>query len=168
MKRTTTSGPSFASCNRLSSVGGAVLGMPQAAPSENKCGECVSDSNSQQNGRSGEKIEMGRRYQRLLHASNFLRLGVPSLRMSDGHDGPVPRLWVLTTAYPAGIALAASWDVDLAERFGTGDGGRMPVRVECISILGPGNEYLPRRPMNGRNFEYFGEDPFLGREWRLG
>src|SRR4051794_18747327 len=48
------------------------------------------------------------------------RLGIPSLRMSDGpmgvHDyGP-------TTAYPAGIALAASWDVDLAKRVGTAMG----------------------------------------------
>src|SRR5882757_1403437 len=44
------------------------------------------------------------------------RLGIPELKMSDGpmgvHDyGP-------TTAYPAGIALAATWDIDLAQRVG--------------------------------------------------
>ena len=42
------------------------------------------------------------------------RLGIPSLRMSDGPMGVHD--YGLTTAYPAGIALAASWDVDLAQR----------------------------------------------------
>ena len=85
------------------------------------------------------------------------RLGIPSLRMSDGpvgvHDyGP-------TTAYPAGIALAASWDTELANRVGKmmGEDGR--ARGVHI-ILAPGMN-IYRAPMNGRNFEYFGEDPYL-------
>ncbi len=88
---------------------------------------------------------------------SFPSLGIPSLKMSDGplgvHDyGP-------TTAYPAGIALAASWDVDMAERVGTAMGSDARSRGVHF-ILGPGvNIY--RAPMNGRNFEYFGEDPFL-------
>jgi beta-glucosidase len=85
------------------------------------------------------------------------RLGIPSLRMSDGplgvHDyGP-------TTAYPAGIALAASWDVDLARRFGTTMGQDARARGVHV-ILAPGMN-IYRAPMCGRNFEYFGEDPFL-------
>ncbi|MGO9088028.1 MAG: glycoside hydrolase family 3 N-terminal domain-containing protein [Terriglobales bacterium] len=85
------------------------------------------------------------------------RLGIPSLKMSDGpmdvHD------YGLTTAYPAGIALAASWDVDLAERFGTAMG--KDARAWGVHfILAPGMN-IYRAPMNGRNFEYFGEDPFL-------
>ena len=85
------------------------------------------------------------------------RLGIPSLRMSDGplgvHD------YGLTTAYPAGIALAASWDTDLAERFGAAMGKDARARGVHF-ILAPGMN-IYRAPMNGRNFEYFGEDPFL-------
>jgi beta-glucosidase len=85
------------------------------------------------------------------------RLGIPALRMSDGplgvHDyGP-------TTAYPAGIALAASWDTDLAKRVGEAMG--RDARARGVNfILAPGMN-IYRAPMNGRNFEYFGEDPFL-------
>jgi beta-glucosidase len=85
------------------------------------------------------------------------RLGIPAMKMSDGpigvHDyGP-------TTAYPAGIALAASWDTDLAERFGASM-GKDPRARGVHFILAPGMN-IYRAPMNGRNFEYFGEDPFL-------
>jgi beta-glucosidase len=92
------------------------------------------------------------------------RLGIPVLRMSDGplgvHD------YGLTTAYPAGIALAASWDTDLADRFGISMG--KDARARGVNfILGPGvNIY--RAPMGGRNFEYFGEDPFLTARMAVG
>ena len=85
------------------------------------------------------------------------RLGIPSLRMSDGPIGVHD--YGLTTAYPAGIALAATWNVELAQRFGVSMG--KDARARGVNfILGPGlNIY--RAPMCGRNFEYFGEDPFL-------
>jgi beta-glucosidase len=85
------------------------------------------------------------------------RLGIPSLRMSDGPMGVHD--YGLTTAYPAGIALAASWDTDLAQRFGTAMGKDARARGVHF-ILAPGMN-IYRAPMNGRNFEYFGEDPFL-------
>ena len=85
------------------------------------------------------------------------RLGIPSLKMSDGPMGVHD--YGLTTAYPAGIALAASWDVDLAQRFGTAMGKDARARGVHF-ILAPGMN-IYRAPMNGRNFEYFGEDPFL-------
>jgi len=85
------------------------------------------------------------------------RLGIPSLRMSDGPMGVHD--YGLTTAYPAGIALAASWDVDLAARFGAAMGKDARARGVHF-ILGPGMN-IYRAPMNGRNFEYFGEDPVL-------
>jgi beta-glucosidase len=85
------------------------------------------------------------------------RLGIPSLKMSDGPMGVHD--YGLTTAYPAGIALAASWDVDLAKRFGVAMGQDARARGVHL-ILGPGMN-IYRAPMNGRNFEYFGEDPFL-------
>ena len=85
------------------------------------------------------------------------RLGIPSLRMSDGplgvHD------YGLTTAYPAGIAVAASWDTELAQQFGVAMGKDARARGVHF-ILAPGMN-IYRAPMCGRNFEYFGEDPFL-------
>lgn len=85
------------------------------------------------------------------------RLGLPSLRMSDGPMGVHD--YGLTTAYAAGIALAASWDVDLAHRVGVAMGQDARARGVHF-ILGPGMN-IYRAPMNGRNFEYFGEDPYL-------
>ena len=58
-----------------------------------------------------------------------------------------------------GINLAASWDRELAARVGAGIGRDARARGVHF-MLGPGvNIY--RSPRNGRNFEYFGEDPFL-------
>jgi beta-glucosidase len=85
------------------------------------------------------------------------RLGLPALRMSDGplgvHD------YGETTAYPAGITLAASWDSDLARRVGISMGQDARARGVHF-ILAPGMN-IYRAPMNGRNFEYLGEDPYL-------
>jgi beta-glucosidase len=85
------------------------------------------------------------------------RVGIPELKMSDGPIGV--RDDSKAIAYPAGIALAASWDVNLAKRMGSSMG--RDARARGIHfLLGPGvNIY--RAPMCGRNFEYFGEDPFL-------
>jgi len=71
-----------------------------------------------------------------------------------------------STAYPAGIALAATWDPEMANRIGAGLG--RDARAKGVNfLLGPGvNIY--RAPMNGRNFEYFGEDPFLGARIAVG
>lgn len=92
------------------------------------------------------------------------RLGLPTLRMSDGplgvHDyGP-------TTAYPATISLAASWDMDLAQRTGAIMG--LDARARGVHfILAPGMN-ITRAPMGGRNFEYFGEDPYLASRMAVG
>jgi beta-glucosidase len=92
------------------------------------------------------------------------RLNIPTLRMSDGPIGVHD--YGLTTAYPAGIALAASWDADLALRVGVSMGHDARARGVNF-ILGPGlNIY--RAPMAGRNFEYFGEDPFLASRMAVG
>jgi beta-glucosidase len=85
------------------------------------------------------------------------RLGIPAFRMGDGplgaHD-PSP-----STAFAAGIALAATWDRSLAERIGTQIGRDSRSRGAAF-LLGPAMN-IYRAPMNGRNHEYFGEDPFL-------
>jgi beta-glucosidase len=85
------------------------------------------------------------------------RLGVPRLRMVDGpmgvrNDGPA-------TAYASGIALAATWNTGLAERIGV-EFGRDTRAKGGHFLLAPGvNIY--RASIAARNFEYFGEDPFL-------
>jgi beta-glucosidase len=86
-------------------------------------------------------------------------LGVPTLEMSDGPLGVRSNAGFRSTTYTAGIALAATWDTEMAERMGAGIG--KDARARGIHfMLGPGiNIY--RSPRNGRNFEYFGEDPFL-------
>ena len=85
------------------------------------------------------------------------RLGLPQLRMSDGPMGVHD--YGETTAYAAGIALAASWDTALAHRVGIAMGRDARARGVHF-ILAPGMN-IYRAPMNGRNFEYFGEDPYL-------
>ena len=88
----------------------------------------------------------------------FPDLGWPRLKMADGPMGV--RNWGPSTAYPAGIGLAATWDPAMARRVGEGIG--RDARAKGVHfLLGPGvNIY--RAPANGRNFEYFGEDPCLG------
>ncbi len=88
----------------------------------------------------------------------FPDLGLPLLHTADGpigirNDGPA-------TATAGGISLAASWDPALAKEVGIQIGRDARAKGKHFH-LGPGvNIY--RSPLNGRNFEYFGEDPFLG------
>ena len=85
------------------------------------------------------------------------RLGLPALKMADGPVGI--RNYGPSTALAGGIGLAASWDPEMAHRVGKILGEDARARGVHF-LLGPGvNIY--RAPMNGRNFEYFGEDPFL-------
>jgi beta-glucosidase len=92
------------------------------------------------------------------------RLGLPALRMADGPLG-VRKLGP-STAYAGGIALAASWDEALAKRVGTMIGKDARARGVHF-LLGPGVN-LYRAPLCGRNFEYFGEDPFLAARTAVG
>src|SRR5438128_8364462 len=86
-------------------------------------------------------------------------LHLPAFEMSDGPLGVRSNSRCPSTVYAAGIGLAATWNRDLAEQVGAGIG--RDARARGIHyMLGPGvNIY--RSPRNGRNFEYFGEDPFL-------
>ena len=92
------------------------------------------------------------------------RLNIPYFQMADGPVGahiPAP-----TIAYAAGIGLAASWDDALALQIGQQLGRDSRSRGAAF-LLGPGvNIY--RTPLNGRNFEYFGEDPFLAGRIAVG
>jgi beta-glucosidase len=87
------------------------------------------------------------------------RLGLPAFEMSDGPFGTRSNAGFPSTTYAAGIGLAASWNRELAAQVGAGIGRDARARGVHY-MLGPGvNIY--RSPRNGRNFEYFGEDPFL-------
>jgi len=87
------------------------------------------------------------------------RLGLPAFEMSDGPFGTRSNAGFPSTTYGAGIGLAAAWDRELAAQVGAGIGRDARARGVHY-MLGPGvNIY--RSPRNGRNFEYFGEDPFL-------
>jgi beta-glucosidase len=84
------------------------------------------------------------------------KIGLPRLKMADGPVGV--RNYGPSTVF-GGIGLAATWDPDLAARIGATIGQDARARGVHF-MLGPGvNIY--RAPLNGRNFEYFGEDPFL-------
>src|SRR6202142_1731414 len=87
----------------------------------------------------------------------ILSINLPRFKMSDGPMGV--RTWGPATGYAAGVGLAASWDTELAKRVGASLG--RDARSRGVSfLLGPGvNIY--RTPLCGRNFEYFGEDPWL-------
>ena len=86
------------------------------------------------------------------------RLCIPDLVLNDASNGVgSPQLRV--TAYPVGIAQAASWDGDLQREFGRALGNEAWHKGVNVQ-LAPGVN-IARVPMNGRNFEYAGEDPYL-------
>jgi beta-glucosidase len=90
------------------------------------------------------------------------RLGIPAFKITNGPAGAGPGDRSPTepaTALPAALALAASWDTALAERFGQLIGQEVAARGEHL-LEAPGVN-IARVPQNGRNFEYFGEDPWL-------
>lgn len=101
------------------------------------------------------------------------RLGIPGIRMSDGPHGVRAEInwndwgyagWTndSITAFPALIALAATWNPEMAALYGKCIGEETRYREKDV-LLGPGvNIY--RTPLNGRNFEYMGEDPYLAGE----
>ncbi|MCH5308976.1 MAG: glycoside hydrolase family 3 C-terminal domain-containing protein [Prevotella sp.] len=98
------------------------------------------------------------------------RLGIPEIWMSDGPHGVRAEInwnnWAHAgwtndscTAFPALTCLAATWNPEMSLLYGKMVGEEARYREKDI-LLGPGvNIY--RTPMNGRNFEYMGEDPYL-------
>ncbi|HEY2123145.1 MAG TPA: glycoside hydrolase family 3 N-terminal domain-containing protein, partial [Chthoniobacterales bacterium] len=89
------------------------------------------------------------------------RLGLPEIRMADGPLGV--RQNQPSTRYPAGIALAASWNRDLAGVEGVSMG--RDCRARGIHILLAPGANINRLPICGRNFEYIsGEDPYLASQ----
>lgn len=107
----------------------------------------------------------------------ILRLGIPRRWLSDGPHGVRedvgPDTWEVAgrtddfaTCMPAAIALAATWNPELAQRTGKAIGQEARKRGKDI-MLGPGVNIM-RTPLGGRNFEYYGEDPFLSGRMAVG
>ncbi|MEO5711849.1 MAG: glycoside hydrolase family 3 C-terminal domain-containing protein [Luteolibacter sp.] len=105
------------------------------------------------------------------------RLGIPRRWLSDGPHGVRedigPDTWEssghtddFATAMPAAICLAATWNTELGFSEGEVIGQEARARGKDI-MLGPGVNIL-RTPLCGRNFEYFGEDPFLAGAMGVG
>lgn len=98
------------------------------------------------------------------------RLGIPDIWTTDGPHGVRPEVlwdewdqagWTNDScvAFPALTCLAATWNTDMAMLYGKSIGEEARFRNKAM-LLGPGvNIY--RTPLNGRNFEYMGEDPYL-------
>ena len=90
------------------------------------------------------------------------RLNVPALLETDASLGVVNPLQLrpdYSTALPAGLSLAATFDTGLAFRSGAAIGNE--ARGKGFNVLLAGGVNLARDPRNGRNFEYLGEDPLL-------
>ncbi|HLO89567.1 MAG TPA: glycoside hydrolase family 3 C-terminal domain-containing protein [Lentimicrobium sp.] len=84
------------------------------------------------------------------------RLGIPGLKMTDG---PIGVRWNRATSFPSGVSLGATWDTALTQRYAqalakeTLAKGRNMLLGPCVNIH--------RFPAGGRNFESYGEDPYL-------
>ena len=85
-------------------------------------------------------------------------LGIPSLHLEDGPQG-VGDFAIGVTMWPSALTVASSFDADLIREYGAAQGREF--REKGMSVmLGPGVN-LARVPQNGRNYEYYSEDPWL-------
>ncbi|MDD6778408.1 MAG: glycoside hydrolase family 3 N-terminal domain-containing protein, partial [Bacteroidales bacterium] len=101
------------------------------------------------------------------------RLGIPEVWMTDGPHGIRPEVkwdewnqagWTNDScvAFPALTCLAASWNREASLLYGISIGEEARYRKKTV-LLGPGVN-ICRTPLNGRNFEYMGEDPYLAAQ----
>jgi beta-glucosidase len=119
----------------------------------------------------------------LVHANGMFRsggvdrLGIPHLWMDDGPQGvreeigldswgPAGRTDDFATALPPGVTLAATWDPELAKACGRVIGEESRARGKDV-ILGPAMNIM-RTPLCGRNYDYYGEDPWLSSRIAVG
>ncbi|MEG3150629.1 glycoside hydrolase family 3 C-terminal domain-containing protein [Sphingomonas sp. ZT3P38] len=94
------------------------------------------------------------------------RLGIPSIRMTDGPTGVRSPEGKPATVFPVGVALAATWNPDLVREVGAAIG--LETRAHGADVLLAPTVNIVRTPRWGRNFETYSEDPWLTGQIALG
>lgn len=92
-------------------------------------------------------------------SDSLLSYGIPLACTADGPSGIRMEGGNLATQVPIGTLLASTWDTKLIHKLYVMEGKEL-IFNEIDTLLGPGMN-IHRNPMNGRNFEYFSEDPIL-------
>jgi beta-glucosidase len=95
------------------------------------------------------------------HVTGIEELCIPDLVLSDAGSG-VAGMQYGTTTFPSGVAQAATWDKRMQRTVGRTIGAEAHAKGINV-MLAPGMN-IARTPYNGRNFEYFGEDPYLASQ----
>ena len=90
-------------------------------------------------------------------SDSLFNYGIPAACCADGPSGL--RMEGKATQLPIGTALSATWNTELVRELYTMEGQEL-YRNQVDTLLGPGVN-IRRNPLNGRNFEYYSEDPFL-------
>ncbi len=96
------------------------------------------------------------------HTAPVDRLGIPAIKVTDGPNGARGTGFfdgTKTACFPVGIALAATWNVDMVERIGQALGQEATDKGAKLLLAPTVN--IHRSPLNGRNFECYSEDPYL-------
>ena len=150
-------------CNAMTTVSTYAQDMNNSKSIETKIDKIISSLTIE------EKVAMCHA-QSKFSSPGVERLGIPELWMSDGPHGVRGEInwdnwgyaeWTndSITAFPALTCLAATFNPNLSKDYGISIGEEARYRKKDV-LLGPGvNMY--RSPLNGRNFEYMGEDPYL-------
>ena len=94
---------------------------------------------------------------------NLYEFGIPIACTADGPSGIRMESGMKATQLPIGTLLACSWNIPMMEELYVLEGQEL-LRNEIDTLLGPGIN-IHRCPLNGRNFEYFSEDPFLAGQF---